>query len=1297
LGFRHVTPHDSITQYYQVMEQQKLAMPETLENGMDSGPVPERVKRQVFLNGHGICAEPTCDEPIVQDGTTLGDCAHIIPRRVGSHPREDYKTPLEDRNKEENLLYLCKKHHKFVDNVELADFYPADLLREWKQRHEEWAAGVKKDSPPLPQGVQNRLDEAVKQVIEQVDVSAEIIGTLLDTCQEFLDRQLNNEARVLLSQINLLLWATNNSTLVDRAALHNAILMIRDERVSEAKERLLQIIRTNPHYVEAMLEYIELCDNTPEPGDEVEKIEKLTRQLASDHPRLLLIDLSRKFKTQEAVELPDIPADLTDDPRLTARFLCQYALFSDLEQKSEQRDEFINQWENILPNSPRPHLFRVLFRANDLYRTAALSPKDRARLADEALKFAEAEKARADRKDPLTVHDQISWLLEEIRLEFTHVHLSAKDLGEYRRELVSLIAQRYFDIFMNGTLQRFLTIFQIEPEQWKIITHKIQESKMPPSERVVELLFLQALQYDELHAEMGAFVTTYGRSDLSEILQATRDNDATKVAEGLRAKNDPMFALFFLESVANREIAVPLSGLLEVDDEHQKDLLFLRLTILDLHERDNEAADLIPRLPANDVAPHVLHTICRISYQNRQWDLFISAAVRLLDFSIPQPFRNQLHAQLASAYFEQGDDSNAIKYADQALSQSEPQEEYPQIVLTILGQSLVRIGSPDDACNRFQKYSSVKRSFQLLLLEAETYLKSTFPDRHEIALALIIQAFEEATVYDDELYIAPVLSLVELDNAGAISVEDEPTVEDGLFVKLDRFPNGWFYIGEGKSLGAVHILPGTANHDAVIGKRFFEEVAWPADSYSVDKTKRKILHIATAAGYLSHRAHEAMQHLAEIGNAPIYRIHVPEEGDGFNLENLEHFIDQLDSGREFFDQYISTPLPFSFLCTMMGSSLTQALGKIASEKKGFIRCNNGSQADMNAQTNAANDVVQGMGCFIDGLSAFMLVEAELLEAVIEAVPHLGVSTAVIGMLREIAGRIEVTSSQGGRAGVVNGKLRFSPRDKDRDEKVKKHILQSAELLDQLPNKVIGRNYPQLQDDKAPDHLLPSYFVDAFRYAQEKETHLLTDDALFVKAYELFGETPIPRHFSSVSLIRVMVDHGLITWDVYLKYFALLAFYRYHLLPISATDMIQTVITPAEGGLVRYTPQNMSFLNLQLTLSAEYGVDEKTAAGVLASFFSMLILDESIPPDLATEIFALTIIPSLARRNRGLLASVIVQFCRQNIQKRHLVSRRSLAKLKILDEQLFGFATGIDPTAIETMSMLRFDLARQNLN
>ena len=79
-------------------------------------PTPTTIKKLLAKSGNK-CAAPDCENLLVTDDTIVGQCAHIIPKVVGG-VREDWSTPLEDRRKEPNLLYLCGENHPRVDNRE---------------------------------------------------------------------------------------------------------------------------------------------------------------------------------------------------------------------------------------------------------------------------------------------------------------------------------------------------------------------------------------------------------------------------------------------------------------------------------------------------------------------------------------------------------------------------------------------------------------------------------------------------------------------------------------------------------------------------------------------------------------------------------------------------------------------------------------------------------------------------------------------------------------------------------------------------------------------------------------------------------------------------------------------------------------------------------------------------------------------------------------------------------------------------------------------------------------------------
>ncbi|WP_433616789.1 hypothetical protein ACQP2P_15830 [Dactylosporangium sp. CA-139114] len=101
------------------------------------GAIPERVRRALYGLSRGHCYAPECDEPVVVvDGgepVFVGEVAHIV-GAVSSGPRGG--EAVQDREAFENLLLLCGRHHKIIDDVRTRSRYPVEVLREWKAKRE---------------------------------------------------------------------------------------------------------------------------------------------------------------------------------------------------------------------------------------------------------------------------------------------------------------------------------------------------------------------------------------------------------------------------------------------------------------------------------------------------------------------------------------------------------------------------------------------------------------------------------------------------------------------------------------------------------------------------------------------------------------------------------------------------------------------------------------------------------------------------------------------------------------------------------------------------------------------------------------------------------------------------------------------------------------------------------------------------------------------------------------------------------------------------------------------------------
>lgn len=117
-------------------------------------PVPLKELKALLLRSGNRCAFPACGEVLVLSGgdpenpVVIGEVAHIVAESTDG-PRGDCPLPLEERNKARNLILLCAKHHKVVD--EKTQYYTAERLRQMKADHEEKiAVAVREAGVPEP-------------------------------------------------------------------------------------------------------------------------------------------------------------------------------------------------------------------------------------------------------------------------------------------------------------------------------------------------------------------------------------------------------------------------------------------------------------------------------------------------------------------------------------------------------------------------------------------------------------------------------------------------------------------------------------------------------------------------------------------------------------------------------------------------------------------------------------------------------------------------------------------------------------------------------------------------------------------------------------------------------------------------------------------------------------------------------------------------------------------------------------------------------------------------------------------
>jgi|26BtaG_2_1085354.scaffolds.fasta_scaffold02936_2 hypothetical protein len=89
------------------------------------------------------CSFPNCKVELVMDESetdnpsVIGQEAHIVGKKING-PRGNSKTPIEERDKYDNLILLCSIHHKLIDDQPKT--YTVKKLIDYKKNHLDWVS-----------------------------------------------------------------------------------------------------------------------------------------------------------------------------------------------------------------------------------------------------------------------------------------------------------------------------------------------------------------------------------------------------------------------------------------------------------------------------------------------------------------------------------------------------------------------------------------------------------------------------------------------------------------------------------------------------------------------------------------------------------------------------------------------------------------------------------------------------------------------------------------------------------------------------------------------------------------------------------------------------------------------------------------------------------------------------------------------------------------------------------------------------------------------------------------------------
>ncbi|MFA5157514.1 MAG: HNH endonuclease [Candidatus Omnitrophota bacterium] len=137
------------------------------------------------------------------DECVVGDECHIISPQPNG-PRHDSSLKPQLFDAYENILLLCKVHHKLIDDQ--ASTYTVDLLRRLKQNHEAWVSQTLSDvTKPKPVRIR-RVAENIPSHLRRVASGKELLEIVSGTCawQQDYDEPKTSEETDLIASFSQL-------------------------------------------------------------------------------------------------------------------------------------------------------------------------------------------------------------------------------------------------------------------------------------------------------------------------------------------------------------------------------------------------------------------------------------------------------------------------------------------------------------------------------------------------------------------------------------------------------------------------------------------------------------------------------------------------------------------------------------------------------------------------------------------------------------------------------------------------------------------------------------------------------------------------------------------------------------------------------------------------------------------------------------------------------------------------------------------------------------------------------------
>lgn len=161
-------------------------------------PISDKTRKILWGRSGNRCAickhELIIDATLTDDESVIGDECHIISRQFQG-PSHDSSFPKEKLDAYENLILLCRVHHKMIDDQD--ETYTADIIQQMKSNPETWVSQKLSDTPQPKLIKLRRIKQNIPEFLIQLRTGLKMLNILENSYASALDHEeLRSEEEV---------------------------------------------------------------------------------------------------------------------------------------------------------------------------------------------------------------------------------------------------------------------------------------------------------------------------------------------------------------------------------------------------------------------------------------------------------------------------------------------------------------------------------------------------------------------------------------------------------------------------------------------------------------------------------------------------------------------------------------------------------------------------------------------------------------------------------------------------------------------------------------------------------------------------------------------------------------------------------------------------------------------------------------------------------------------------------------------------------------------------------------------